>query len=725
MKYTSPYPSHVEIIRAIAVALGTKKPLAGKLDYIIKNQVAVSPDDIAFLLQKVISEPLKKGVAPLTAELLSQLVTAYLIDYTQLLCDENADGLTRDQTVLLLSNHVLPEFWNSLLFHVHDHFSVPLETLNRMCSLDVSALQVASEWIGTKFPGGETSWKEYTQRTQNNDTGNSGLYTFHLGKNENHSHQNLPNQQSLYRLFTSPSSMGETMRGQALSVLTLARVLDYVKRTSIIKDSVPLAFSPSCVETNTIFSDFRRQLQQSRQTEELELNKLYETYTKLDAALSPNTIKDGDTPAQCRTLLAKARAQHKLVSSEQRPLADRSHFYQARFHVLSGALLPAVEEYELALSEALYRDGPLLPRIIQEGYCVAARYGKGTHVLLKKLKMAATMFGIDGASVHDRKTFANKGDDHLTQWERSHWKAKFQTNFKTECMFPEFNLPTLEIKPWFLNSHGSTKNKIDPRYPNAKKTSGETISTTTPQISLCIRERNFIIFQKLLDKGADINVIDDFGSTPLISALSLLNPMNSTFNKNDIEFINALQELPHTYETLNSYDQSSLSTALSCAIDTGELKYVDLILSMANKTVNANTSEPLMAELVNKIILVHRFAPIFYILQLIAGVKHRDKLQHFQQASHIYDLEQLRGMAKLLLTNAADPNLRFISHGPTNYGPFWLAIQLDEAELLTAMLSAGADSATPLVSLNSKSVFSPLQYATANGASECASLLKK
>ena len=84
----------------------------------------------------------------------------------------------------------------------------------------------------------------------------------------------------------------------------------------------------------------------------------------------------------------------------------------------------------------------------------------------------------------------------------------------------------------------------------------------------------------------------------------------------------------------------------------------------------------------------------------------------------------MRDMGKLLLRNGANPSIK---HNAVmqNYSPFWFGILLNESELLSEIISAEPNCMdTVLVDLNIGTPFTPIQYADANGASECAALLR-
>lgn len=723
MKTETPYPSLIEIIRAIAVLLETKKPIGKFLDDKNKNYLAAGLEEKHYLLDEVVKNPLKAKLTPLISEVLFQLFDGYTYEYIQLIGQTSVDGLTRDEVMDALSKHIVSEFWVSLLEQVHHHCGVPMKTLYTMCAVESSALQIISKWVGNKFPGGYEEWLIFAKTSLRYDDGDAAFYKYHLSEYSEHSSQSLPSQQTVYRLFAGESHLVSDARCQYIPLLTLARVMDAVKRMPILKKSLEAAFGPACANQSESSAKFVREICDAKKRKGIDSDKLQVIYKKLDLELSLTTTKDSGASHRSLMLLDEARTLHKAINGKDNPRLDKSHFYQARFSAIYGDLTASRDHYGNALEQAIYRDGPLLGQIIEEAYRIGARAGKGSQVVLKKLKIAATSYCFDGVAAHGRKPFSNTVDDHLKSWEVEGWAAGFDELVKPECMFESANVPVQVIEPWFLKQYHDNETALNPRYKDAKKKTGKGITQNSPQLILSIQNMQYAIFIKLMEKGADVNVFNDQGGTPLIWALHYMNPLIHDNVKDYRKYLLPLLEIEHCFETLASYDHMSTSTALSCSINTGQVHYVDKILSLMRASLSAGSSARIVDEVISRRVTQNHVSHLFYVLQLIGGVTHRETLTAYQQSAYRYDVEQLRLMAALLIDNGAVADAREVNQSPPGFNAFWLAIQLDESVILSKMLGSGVDCTTPLVDLNTKSSMTPIQFAIAESAKSCMRVL--
>ena len=89
MNTVTPYPSQIEIIRAIAVVLETKKPIAKLLDDANRNFLAAGREEIQYLLEEVVKKPFMVKMSPLASEVLFQLLDSYLFEFIEFLNSES------------------------------------------------------------------------------------------------------------------------------------------------------------------------------------------------------------------------------------------------------------------------------------------------------------------------------------------------------------------------------------------------------------------------------------------------------------------------------------------------------------------------------------------------------------------------------------------------------------------------------------------------------------
>lgn len=723
MNTSKPFPSQIEIIRAIAVVLETKKPMARFLDDSKKNFLAAGREEIHYLLDEVVRKPLKDKLSPLTSEVLFELFDSYIYEYIHLVRETNADGLTRDEILVALSNHVVSEFWVSLTQQVHSHYSVPERTLIAMCSVESSALQIVSKLIGSEYNGGYDEWLKHAKKTLKYYHGDSVLYKYHLCEYRNHSDKSLPSQQSIYRLFTEELMPESDLRVRSTALLTLARVLDLVKRIPILKESLALAFVPEYGLSDVPLTECFKCINCAIGKKGVRTDKLQMIYDQLEIELSLTNRKDNDAAHRALLLLDEAGSVYKLISKKTPWRLDRSHYYRARFSTLYGDLTCASKHYRCALQQAIYGDGPLLRKIIEEGYCVGARAGKGSSVELKKLKIAAISLCFDGTAVHHRKPFSNNKDDYLQIWEVQEWAAQFDQLFKSEFMFKNANVSELSIEPWFLIKDRKKGHKFNPRYKDAPKKIGKGITHTSRQLIISIQKKEYEQFKKLMCAGANVNAFNDHGATPLIAALHNMNPvLYDDFLENE-KYIGPLLDSVHDIETLRSYDHLFMDTALSASINTGQYRLVKTVVEMLRSASIEECTPSYLTEGLNKRVTQYHATPLFYVLQLIGGVKHRDKLPTLKQGAYCYDVNQLRKIAILLIECGANASTRELDQSLPGFNSFWLAILLDESEIFSKMLD-DVGSETPLIDLTNCSACTPIQYAQQNSAEECLVLLQ-
>jgi len=726
---TTPFYAHAELVRIVAVALGTKKSASQNLDGIIRDQLAISIAELKQLLKDVVLDPLEQSVGAVPATIAHNVVLEYFRDYTELVRSVNADGFTREEMSEWLANSVIPEFFNELSHQIHCHFKVPGELLVHMTQPGDSALQLASNWIGSEFPEGEQAWATHSRSRLTQDGDKAGLYKYHMRDYELHAEQPLPTSQTIDRLFPI-SNVSKSDQQRFKVVMYLARLIDLAKRTEFGEVAVTRTYSGG--PTTGFFVELQRSIAEERMARIIPRAGLQAVYTDLNKSLALETKKPAESAHSAQTLLEKAAELHRTTWAVDNPVADQSHFYKGRFSVFSGDLQKAGEHYNKALESALYTDGPLTQKIIEEGYRVAARHnGKGANDLLRHLRKAANILLLDGTGIPEQASFARKRADHVADWEKQNWKAEFDACFPPECMFPDCELPPLEVNPWFLKTAKESNGKpIDTRSPNAQQKEGAVVTRSVPKLSRAISEGDQKKFKQLLDKGADVNVSDSYGSTPLIEAMIRMNPVTNNGPVKTRYFYDVLIGKPHTTETLCALCTFKGSTALKCAIDTGEFAVVEQIINMFNKAKEASVDSTFdLEDFINQAVCVDHMvnprycSPLYCVLGIIGGVTRRDALPAYKQHAFRFDEVELRRIAVLLIQNGA----HFDEHPvcDSSNSAFWLSIILDEAELLQEMLKHDADPAASLLDMNNATTESAIDVARRHQSSDCVETLKK
>lgn len=110
-----PFPSHAEIVQQIAFALGTYKAVSKRLKANVdpkKSTSVITAVDLQELLSEVITKPLQSNALGTFAIVVTNVVLEYFRDYSELVANVSADGLTRRRVLQSLAVNVLPEFLN-------------------------------------------------------------------------------------------------------------------------------------------------------------------------------------------------------------------------------------------------------------------------------------------------------------------------------------------------------------------------------------------------------------------------------------------------------------------------------------------------------------------------------------------------------------------------------------------------------------------------------------
>ena len=195
-------------------------------------------------------------------------------------------------------------------------------------------------------------------------------------------------------------------------------------------------------------------------------------------------------------------------------------WHEARWHVFSGNLEQANGLYKKAFEDSLFRAGINQREIINESLVVAARLDKPDKIFLKHLKWMLINLQYDIPSVSRDKS-SNTFNDSVENWEIDLWRSSFISTFPKAGWFKNtsYNLAADRIGPLIYTSIEQIK--PDFRYPNRKIKIGDTWEKSMPQLIWFLIAENFEVVEKLIKKGANVNVTSDAGDTPILMLLNL------------------------------------------------------------------------------------------------------------------------------------------------------------------------------------------------------------
>ncbi|OZC35259.1 hypothetical protein B9Q17_05700 [Marinobacter vinifirmus] len=462
----------------------------------------------------------------------------------------------------------------------------------------------------------------------------------------------------------------------------------------------------------------------------------YQLIARLQHELK-RTIKKQE-PNLYRGIIDQAKALI-LASNHLASLEYWIDWHDARWHVFSGQLEEALALYKRAFSGSLFRSGENQKAIIEESLVVAAKLRNPDRVFLKHLKWTLINFGYDIPSISGDRP-SQKVSDTIEDWEIERWDASFGIVFPIEGLFPGVQYDTHQSALGPLVFTDTSAIKPDYRNPNRKLKIGETWQRAMPQLVWFSLNEDAAVCEKLIEKGARVDVASEAGDTPILMALEALNVTEinevdlvrgrSPYRTLDDRLFKLLKNIPHKTKTLNDRTQKKRLLPIISAVESGRLDVVQTVLEMgADPNGRGKTDEQTALNVCLKLIGTikdpelakkHQMSmPItpealdairrqshgisgFTVeqqkhalkrnienglfgeaLRLLIEARNRNILQHMTIA-------QMREIAKLLLGAGADPNAEHASP-IKGYTPLMLAAELDERELFDAMLVAGGD----------------------------------
>ena len=187
------------------------------------------------------------------------------------------------------------------------------------------------------------------------------------------------------------------------------------------------------------------------------------------------------------------------------------------------------------------------------------------------------MASVDQLQVRKPK---NKTDEFIQASEVEMWKGSFNKVFPIKGFFSKAN--------YFQGNEGTgpiliineKHSKPDYQHVNRNIKVGENRQKVFPQIVWFIHQENYTVVEKLIEKGARVNVSSSSGDTPLIMALEKLVVMEFPRRSFDDSFFKLIIEQPKVTDTINSQTQKRKLTPLLLAVRSGRPDIVEKLLSL-------------------------------------------------------------------------------------------------------------------------------------------------
>ena len=446
-----PYPTHIEVIRSLAKALGIKagnKQLDDKAkdkvaDYRLVNEFT---NEIFVYISKQFGTQLSKT--------LRQHFTLYLNEYISLLSTIYADGLSRQNMNTILSKTIWSKYVVKSIESAYGLLSGIKPSITTLFSAHTSCTSQTISWLEDH----EAGWTRFYNKLDKENKAKIKAW-----KEAEH----IPDVQSLVSLQSwSSGPWPEQVDWQKVRILLfIAMVIDRIAKEEgaslLFEECRVLSWGANSTKT------FGELVSEHQQEYKNRISTLLPLIGEIQEGLKRTAVKIEGQFKYYKSALAELELQ---LSVEE----HKSHFsywldwHKARMYVLNGQLEEAHQFYKLAFDGCLFRAGINQKMIIEEAIVVvAASLGKPDKVFLKHLKNAQLMFKYDIPSVQNNKS-SNKFSDIIEDWEVQNWKASFFRVFPKTGMFPGANIPNVKANAG-LNILGDIDAiKPDYRNPNRK-----------------------------------------------------------------------------------------------------------------------------------------------------------------------------------------------------------------------------------------------------------------
>ena len=704
-----PYPTIGEIYRCMAVALGTKDKnpdvdqMARRGDYDFRLREK--------LLIELFYEPLQQQAGEPFALLFCQCTDHLLSEYVKLVNRVPLDAMTRRESLPLLIEHFFSRYASDFFTLLHKKHNGP-NSVSYFSADNSNVLAVACEWLEANvasFPAFLKSQEkirqdQYRKWKQRKELPKAGSFSTFL------------------------SDFPESSDKKIIIIhLTVARALQFLINMYSQYDILGL-MKNALWEVKPHDMGVALSLAHIKSAEKFA--PIREAFVPAFTALQRTTKKDAASQKVSKALLVE----FEKTTEELDPTGVTRHFIEwlkARWFVFSGEYKLALQQYEVAFQNSIYRAGNT-PEILKEALAVAAKERNRT--LMKRLKNQAIAFGAYDLPDYDDKlsNASGKSKIHVVEdWEIEQWNSAFAHLFRPENCFPECideekhrgEIPFVHYveEKHFLR-------EPDLVNPNRRIDVGISIGGEKrryPQLIWHTDQNHPHHVESLLKAGAKVDQLSDTSDSALLLATI------EVVNTGDRRCFDLLKDHSHKQETMNMRTDKKKRTVLLEAIETGQPDIVETVLDMGaevdrrghtdhstalnqcikyigNMTspsqvlanmLNFNPDDPVVIDTVRR--SAHGMMGLTdaevrkNLIRLAQGGIAKDlhralAKNHLGQQQKRFEYKKLLQIAHMLLEKSADPNAVHSSpiHG---YTPLMLAVELDESELVQRMLEKGGD----------------------------------
>ncbi|MGP5135262.1 hypothetical protein ACTXKV_13640 [Psychrobacter cibarius] len=688
---STPYFLTAEIVIAIARAIDSKNDNAS-LDNKCKD-LYLSRSELDALIEEHIYKPIAKLKLKKSIENEIKALVAQVFDnYLQIVANYSLAEWTRDDTgAWIIEVLFCPYMMNAI--HLLGKRTKPFQKSDYMELIvaESSGIDIALNIIEKRVEG----WQEFYRKLAK--TEKDKITSWRRG-------ESLP---SFYSLYNLCNSYNKDTSKNVLLFLIAARAIDYFKITYGSNALMQYVDEPELLED---FIDYFKY----KVRDLLDRNAQYAAYSN----------QTEEPVHQMSSIISMYLV--KIL----REFAD-------------GNLKQSKETFVKAFDLSLYRSGHMCKKVIEVGLVIASWQETPDMNLISKLKSVQNLYGYTLPTIvtEDAK---RKKENLVEDWEINMWRSNAQrvfNDFKVEL--PEKYAVYSSILPVYLDAK---ELKLDLKNPNKNiklndnsklhRDKNKKKQITTQLIWNTLLE-DLDAVNKLLQAGADINILSDNNESALLIALQHMNLIE--INEPDDSFYQILKDLSYTPKTINAMTSKKHLLPLLSAVQTGRLEVVEHIVKLGadvNKKGGGSHLDALttclflIGTIKNSKLSNNRFSMIaqdpetaiarmsdFEFSAFIRetqgslGLNRQEVTSHLVQSTkspdaiailkelsevfkeqtqanyELFDLREMRKIAKLLIDRGANPSARYDWSGIDGYTPFLLACELNEDELVTHMLN--------------------------------------
>ncbi|OOF29813.1 ankyrin repeat domain-containing protein [Salinivibrio proteolyticus] len=702
--YTTPYFTLQYLLRDIAKCLGTKNWAGKKIDDACKK-VEINPHQLASLKSELIHAPLSKYVNVYFADHVLREYERVESMYMALIEGMPLDGVQASKAREIISKYfmtfAIAELCRDMLDGMRLTPSGVAERRQPLMPLAIASISDGAEW--QKFYQDATPVQKERIRV------------WSLGRD-------IPDPDSI-------ASMGEPWEegnswGTYKARLITARVWDYYfSQNDGVHLDLLTEFSPE-----GCWNEMVRSLG-ALLTEGMER---YCSTTNLALGLFDllrlRKPKQANDKEHCLELLTQLDAEQQRLDKDNET-TYYYHWMKARYHLHAGELLLAISCYKLAFELVLYRQGENAGKIITEAITASCRCAKPDKKFINRLRRMAVLFKLDLLPPEHSNDALKAKVQEIEQWEIAAFSQYFNAMFPNESFFPNSVYPADPHENNGIWMVDETAHVLDLTKPNKSFSVGMEggLVKKMPQLVYFSMQDDFDAVASLLEAGADVNKLSSSNESAILMAVQAMQINLAPLNSMDDGLFKLISEKTHRKSILDSLSSKRKLSPLGCAVQTGRLDIVKKVLEMGAtvdrkhdtigetplfttigmiahhtrpklhemhwdslkfsdmnlQSVRAHSAGlmPFELEQLKKVMMEQQNDPVFRLGVDATRDFVRDNIVRHSTA------DGFRAIAKLLIEHGADMNARH-NTAMLGYTPFMLAVELDEAELVEAMLKS-------------------------------------